>query len=1201
MPQETNFNVSPYFDDFDPKNQYYKVLFKPGYPIQARELTTIQSILQNQIENFGRSKFKDGKVVIPGQLSYENNVSAVEVNENFNGIPISLYFDELVGKQIIGSQSGVTADIVAILRNDESERKNYTLYVRYIGSGGVNFTNKVFQDGEILVTNTNILYGSKFVIPAGQGICNAIFSNSTSKGSLVSVQEGVYFVRGIFARVEKQTLLLDQYGIQPSYKVGFDIIESVVNADEDDSLYDNARNFSNYTAPGADRFKLELKLSKRPLDSLETDNFVELINIVSGVAKFLDDSDIQKEKLAVKNQIARRSYDQTGDYLSKPFEITVRDALNDRVLERGLYYQNQTTITGNTPSDDKLIYQISPGKAYINGYEVETSSPTLLECEKARDLNPVVGEVVEYDGGNLFVVNNTFGSPSIGFSGSTVQLRDSRLGPSKAISSGNVIGVARVYDYVPETDYENDTSNFFLRLYDVDTYTKIELTSPTPLVKPSFIEGKKSNSSGHVLDYPNNSEIDSITFDNLNISSVVFDSENVNSGIATITTSSPHGYSDGDFVFIDSTTLPAIDYSDKKSYWEINIPNLEIQSIIFDSNGLSVGVVTVTTKEANLIQVGNDISFQGTGRTFLDGTSPKNVNTVLSPQTFEILITLASITNFSPVTNAGRITDGTNNLTYLTPSQFQIIAPSGTFSTLSNVSTGTVVKSTELAKVNSNLHGFSNNEDVYIQNSSNNQFNNKFTVTNSTTNSFKLSTITALNYYNGVTSSLDGSAVAGITTVTLYGVSGEFSIGEQFIVNGIENNRAIKKITDYSLQDVKSINTGTTLTSSSDFRSDVVLNSKSILLSPGTTFLVTSAVGNRSVVTAGLQNNFVGTLSPGDIISYGSTSFSNIVYNQVVSVSAGGTNFVVKPVETVSGICDGSLPTKNIEVVNIFKLKASINDEDPSFVSRLNNSVVESISLENNEIYQRREYTNQSFSQGTLQISIDQFEPDLRFATFDEDRYVITYSDGTKEPLRFDKVSLSSNRRIATFYNLSFPGGSGTADVITTIVNSKPSSKIKKLNRANVLKVNYSNTRSSGIGNTTLGDGLIYSGTYGTRIQDKEICLNVPDALRVLAVYESYDEYEAKLPSIQAINFSGPSNNNQDLIIGEYITGSQSGASGLVVSKKDTDKIEYVYLNSIQFNKDEVVNTNKSNISFRISFIEKESKNITQNYSLDDG
>ena len=49
MPKETNLNVSPYFDDFDPQSNYYKVLFKPGYPVQARELTTLQSILQNQV------------------------------------------------------------------------------------------------------------------------------------------------------------------------------------------------------------------------------------------------------------------------------------------------------------------------------------------------------------------------------------------------------------------------------------------------------------------------------------------------------------------------------------------------------------------------------------------------------------------------------------------------------------------------------------------------------------------------------------------------------------------------------------------------------------------------------------------------------------------------------------------------------------------------------------------------------------------------------------------------------------------------------------------------------------------------------------------------------------------------------------------------------------------------------------------------
>ena len=50
MPQKINLNVPPYNDDFGADKNFYKVLFRPGYSIQSRELTTLQSILQNQIE-----------------------------------------------------------------------------------------------------------------------------------------------------------------------------------------------------------------------------------------------------------------------------------------------------------------------------------------------------------------------------------------------------------------------------------------------------------------------------------------------------------------------------------------------------------------------------------------------------------------------------------------------------------------------------------------------------------------------------------------------------------------------------------------------------------------------------------------------------------------------------------------------------------------------------------------------------------------------------------------------------------------------------------------------------------------------------------------------------------------------------------------------------------------------------------------------
>ena len=115
MPQEINLNVSPYFDDFDPNKNYHKVLFKPGYPVQARELTTLQSILQNQVEQFGNNIFKEGAKVIPGQTIFNSKYSAVEIDNSFSGILLSSYVSKLVGTTIRGDLSGVRARVEAVL------------------------------------------------------------------------------------------------------------------------------------------------------------------------------------------------------------------------------------------------------------------------------------------------------------------------------------------------------------------------------------------------------------------------------------------------------------------------------------------------------------------------------------------------------------------------------------------------------------------------------------------------------------------------------------------------------------------------------------------------------------------------------------------------------------------------------------------------------------------------------------------------------------------------------------------------------------------------------------------------------------------------------------------------------------------------------------------------------------------------------
>ena len=63
MPLNTNLNVAPFFDDYDANNEYYRILFRPGVAVQARELTQVQSILQNQVESLGNWAFKNGDIV----------------------------------------------------------------------------------------------------------------------------------------------------------------------------------------------------------------------------------------------------------------------------------------------------------------------------------------------------------------------------------------------------------------------------------------------------------------------------------------------------------------------------------------------------------------------------------------------------------------------------------------------------------------------------------------------------------------------------------------------------------------------------------------------------------------------------------------------------------------------------------------------------------------------------------------------------------------------------------------------------------------------------------------------------------------------------------------------------------------------------------------------------------------------------------
>ena len=497
MPQKTNLNVSPYFDDFEESKNYQKVLFKPGSPVQARELTTLQTILQNQIEKFGNHFFKEGAMVIPGQIAYDSEYACVQIDETHLGLPISLYLENLVGKLIQGEISGVKAKIENYVSNNDTNITYNTLYIKYQSSSDTNFSTATFVDGENLIALEDITY-SLSTIRNGTSFATTIISNSTAVGSAAKIAEGIYFIRGFFLKINSETVILDYYTNKPSYRVGLLIDEDIVVAsDEYKDLFDNAQGFSNYAAPGADRLKISTSLIKKSIDEFNDENFIELLRLENGILqKFVKTTNYN----LIRDELARRTYDESGDYYVKPFDIVEKECLNDQIGNNGIYLKNQKTSQGNTVSDNLLCLSVGPGKAYVRGYEVETINNTIIDVEKPRSTSNDYNQAIPFNLGRQIIVNNVSGSVPVGFGvSSLVNLHQGRT-VSVGIASDLKIGVARIYDLkLKNAEYTNAATQYEISLYDVQTYTILNLNATISQTVPAHIRGKNSGATGYLV------------------------------------------------------------------------------------------------------------------------------------------------------------------------------------------------------------------------------------------------------------------------------------------------------------------------------------------------------------------------------------------------------------------------------------------------------------------------------------------------------------------------------------------------------------------------------------------------------------------------------------------------------------------------------------------------------------------------------
>ena len=165
MAQKTDLNVAPYYDDHDGANNYVRTLFRPGFAIQARELTQLQSQLQHQIEQHGTFTFREGSMVIPGGISVNTKYYSLKLATQFGGETVdpSQYFNATTPVTITGATSGVTAKVIGFSAATATDQP--TLFLSYEKTGTDNATT-VFADGENISASAGVTHTSTYATSA---------------------------------------------------------------------------------------------------------------------------------------------------------------------------------------------------------------------------------------------------------------------------------------------------------------------------------------------------------------------------------------------------------------------------------------------------------------------------------------------------------------------------------------------------------------------------------------------------------------------------------------------------------------------------------------------------------------------------------------------------------------------------------------------------------------------------------------------------------------------------------------------------------------------------------------------------------------------------------------------------------------------------------------------------------------------------
>ncbi len=407
MPINKNLNQAPYFDDYDAEKQFYRVMFKPGYAIQARELTQLQTMLQNQVESFGDNIFKEGSIVKGCNFTELDDLQYVKLNDGPTGFNAEAYISgpavETLGGQeveldyvyeVSGASSGLKAEIVQAAKGFQTRPPNLnTFFINYTNIGNAGQTQ--FQAGEALVvTRYKYLRGTSTEALTVNVVINTDLTvfQSPSAGNPhvgrafgIEAAPGIIFQKGHFIFTAEQRLVVEKYtNVADAKSVGYLVSESLINALQDNSLYDNANGSKNENAPGADRLQLVPTLTV--LESSEAtanSDFFTLARYQNGNAITVRDV---SQYNVLGEEMARRTYEESGNYILEQFPLTTDDRAGE------------------------VQVVVGPGTAYVKGYRVENSGERSFQIDQIASTETIENQNISMEYGNYFEIDNSSAS-----------------------------------------------------------------------------------------------------------------------------------------------------------------------------------------------------------------------------------------------------------------------------------------------------------------------------------------------------------------------------------------------------------------------------------------------------------------------------------------------------------------------------------------------------------------------------------------------------------------------------------------------------------------------------------------------------------------------------------------------------------------------------------------------------------------------